>query len=219
MKFSIEGRDGYLHAVIHGRETAEHMREFLLAVHAACGEHAQPRILVGVRQSRAVFRGEDYGLDGQVRGYASDLATPECQVALLGDTDELHSAHEYIEVLARQQGLNVRAFRDEHAALRWLLGEATRSARRYRFKRIVIAGAPEDRGVFTLWQDDEVVYYGRADGKGSTIRSELLDHYYRDAAQATHYSWELCADPAAREAELLAEHEATFGRPPRRNAA
>jgi hypothetical protein len=218
MKFSIEARDGYLHAVVHGRETAEHMREFLYAVHAACGRHAIPKILISVRQSRAVFRAEDYGLDANKRGYVAELAGPSCQVALVGDTDELNQAHEYVEVLARQQGLNVRAFRDVHAGLRWLRGDATHAPRRYRFARIVIAGAPENRGVFALWQDDEVVYYGRADGEGSTIRSRLLDHYEQDATQATHYSWEVCDDPAAREAELLRKHLGSHGRPPRRNS-
>lgn len=215
MKFSIEARDGYLHAVVHGRDTAEHMREFLYAVHAACTRHGTPKILISVRQSRAVFRAEDYGLNG----YANELAGPSCQVALVGDTDELHQAHEYIEVLARQQGFNVRAFRDLHSGVRWLRGDATHSARRYRFNRIVIAGAPQDRGVFALWMEDEVVYYGRADGEGSTIRSSLLDLYAKDATQATHYSWEVCADPVAREAELLREHLGSHGRPPRLNGS
>ena len=218
MKFSIEARDGYLHAVVHGRDTAEHMREFLYAVHAACGRHDLPKILLSVRQSRAVFRGEDYGLDGNTRGYVKELAGPSCQVALVGDTDELHQAHEYIEVLARQQGFNVRAFRDVNAGLLWLRGDGARAARRYRFARIVISGAPENRGVFALWQDDEVVYYGRADGDASTIRSRLLDRFQQDAAQATHYSWEVCEDPAAREAELLREHEGSHGRAPRLNS-
>ena len=40
MKFSIEKRAGYLHALVEGRDTAEQMREFLLAVHAACGKPA-----------------------------------------------------------------------------------------------------------------------------------------------------------------------------------
>ena len=42
------------------------------------------------------------------------------RVALLADAEELRAAHEYIEVLARQQGANVRAFRDEAQALEWL---------------------------------------------------------------------------------------------------
>ena len=73
--------------------------------------------------------------------------------------------------------------------------------------------------MFTLWDGEEIVYYGRSDGRGSTIRSTLLDQYYERANRATHYSWEVCADPAAREAELLGEHQSRFGRRPRYNKA
>src|SRR5688572_26821849 len=107
MKYSIDARPGYLYASLAGRETAEQMREFLLAVHAACGEHQSPKILMAIRQSRPVFKPEDYGLSS----YAATLVTPACQVALVGDTEELHAAHEYIEMVARQQNINARAFR------------------------------------------------------------------------------------------------------------
>ena len=216
MRYAIERRDGYLHAELHGRDTAEQMREFLLAVQAACQQHHVPRILISLRQSRAVFRPEEYGLEAN--GYARGLLSAECQIAVLGDTHEVNAANEYIEMVARQQGVNLRAFRDERAALRWLTG-AGGAGRRYRFARIVIAGAPDQGGVFTLWDGEEIVYYGRSIGDGSTIRSTLLDYYYERPNRATHYSWEVCADPAAREAELLGEHERRFGRRPRYNKA
>jgi hypothetical protein len=214
MRFSIEPREGYLHASLYGRDTAEQMREFLLAVHAASKQHDLPKILMSVRQSRAVFKPEDYGLNG----YVNELVTPACQIALVGDTDEVNTANEYIEMVARQQGVNVRAFRDETAALRWMNGAAV-PARRYRFTRIVIAGAPDDAGIYVLWDGEELVYYGRADGGSATIRSRLLEHYYSDKTRPTHYGWELCKDPAAREDELLLEHERRFGRRPRYNVA
>jgi hypothetical protein len=222
MKFSIEPRDGYLHATVYNRDTADEMLEFLLAVHAACRKHGSSKILLAVRRSRAMFRPEDYGLSADKRGFANERVTPACQIALVGDTDDVNSANEYIELVAREQGVNARAFRDEQAAQRWL-GETGRPARRYRFTRIVISGSPEEPGVYALWDTDELVYYGRADGKnqggGSTIRSRLLAHYYEDRKRPTHYSWEVCADPAARETELLREHERAFGRRPRDNEA
>ena len=223
MRFSIEIKPGYLHALVYQRDSAEDMRKFLLAVHAACEEHRTPKILVCVRQSRAMFKPEDYGLDGAARGYAGELATSACQVALVGDTEELHSAHEYIELAARNQNLNVRAFRDEDAARRWM-DAAARPGQRYRFTRVVIAGAPDDAGIYSLWDGEELVYYGRADGKkangGSTIRSRLLEHFFNDGGRRpTHYSWELAADPAAREAELLLEHQRAHGKLPRDNKA
>jgi hypothetical protein len=109
----------HLYAELRERETAADMRAFLEAAKASCGEHGCPRILICVRDSRPVFKAEDYGLSGNV----SALVTPECRIALLGDSSEHHHAHEYVEIVARQQGVNVKAFRAEAEALRWLRGE------------------------------------------------------------------------------------------------
>ncbi len=116
MNYAIALQDGHLLATLEGRETAFDMQEFLLAVKAACREHDCPRVLISIRNSRPVFKAEHYGL----AGYANDLVTPACRIALVGDTSELHFAHEYIELVARQQHVNARSFRDAAAALRWL---------------------------------------------------------------------------------------------------
>ena len=116
MKFRIERRDGYLHAELYQRDTAAEMRTFLEAVKEACMEHGCPNILVAIRASRAVFKPEEYGLGS----FATAMATPSCRVALVGDSSELNHAHEYIELVARQQSLNVRSFRDTQVAVRWL---------------------------------------------------------------------------------------------------
>jgi hypothetical protein len=92
----------------------------VLAVRLACREHDCIRILVSVRASRPMFKTEDYGLSGVVRGYLNDIISPSCRVALLGDSSELNHAHEYVELVARQQQLNVKAFRDAAAAVEWL---------------------------------------------------------------------------------------------------
>jgi hypothetical protein len=42
------------------------------------------------------------------------------RIALVGDTRDLRMSHDYIELLARQRGLNVRSFAVEAAALEWL---------------------------------------------------------------------------------------------------
>ena len=213
MRFTLEPRHGHLRAALWDQETADEMREFLVAVSAACHEHACPKVVMVVRRSRPAFKPEDYGLTT----YVGELVTDACQVALVGDTEELRAAHEYVEMLARQQNINVRAFRDEAAAERWLQG-AVGPVRRYRFTRIVIAGAPDDQGIYALWDGEEVIYYGRG-----AIRSRLLDHFLGRVDEltrrATHYGWEICKDPAAREAELLEEHRRMFGRLPRLNAA
>jgi hypothetical protein len=220
VRYSIEARSGYLHCSVIGRESAEDMREFLHAVQAACRTHGCPKILMAVKSSRVIFKPEDYGFDGKTPGYVLELVSPRCQVALLADSKELNAAHEYIELVARQQHINARAFRDETAALRWLQ-DAAEPSRRYRFTRIVLLGAPADAGVYALWDEDELVYYGRAAGGQVTIRARLLDHLEgrMPLTSASHYSWEVCEDPASRETELLEEHRRVFGKPPRFNAS
>ena len=92
---------------------------------------------------------------------------------------------------------------------------------RYAFNAMMISGAPPDPGVFALWQADELIYYGRALGNGVTIQSRLREHLEQDArctAGATHYGWEIAANPRQREAELLREYQKSHGRLPRCNA-
>lgn len=128
MKVHIERRAAYLYAELRERSSGRDMREFALAVKAACLEHGCPRILVCIGDSPAVFKAEEYGLDGTSRGYVAEILTKACRIALLGDSSELHHAHEYIELVARQQGVNVRAFRDQASALQWLAADEVRQA-------------------------------------------------------------------------------------------
>jgi hypothetical protein len=92
---------------------------------------------------------------------------------------------------------------------------------RYAFNAIMVAGAPPDPGVFALWENEELIYYGRALGNGATIQSRLREHLetgVHGTGCATHYGWEIAANPRAREAELLREFEKMQGRLPRCNS-
>lgn len=89
----------------------------------------------------------------------------------------------------------------------------------------MVAGAPPDPGVYALFENDELICYGRALGNGTTIQSRLREHLEGSAqlaapcsARATHYAWEITGNPRAREAELLREYENMHGRLPRCNA-
>jgi hypothetical protein len=106
-----------LRAEMVGRETVEETQDFIAAVADEARKRHTPRILVCVRRSRPIFRVEQYRISEQFRLLA---ANPGVRVALVADTDELRAAHGYIEVLAQQQGVGVRAFREEAAALDWL---------------------------------------------------------------------------------------------------
>lgn len=84
--------------------------------------------------------------------------------------------------------------------------------------------APEAPGVYALWKEGQVIYYGRASsGEGATIKSCLIEHIsgMRGASTrgATHYSWEITRVPAAREVELLSEFWSSFRRFPVGNQA
>jgi len=116
MRYRIQERENYLFAELTGRETSYDMKEFLLAVKQACQKHACPRILLSIRDSQPMFKAEDYGLSG----YVNDIVTPSCRIALVGDSTDLHFAHEYIELVARQQSVNLRSFRATAPAIQWL---------------------------------------------------------------------------------------------------
>src|SRR2546428_11652754 len=66
---------------------------------------------------------------------------------------------------------------------------------RYRFTRSMVEGAPADPGVYALWENDELIYYGRASGNVISIQFALFEHLSGRAGpctqRATHYGWEI----------------------------
>lgn len=81
---------------------------------------------------------------------------------------------------------------------------------RHRFTSNVINTAPAQAGVYALWKDRELIYYGRAFGGCVTLQSRLRQHLggdiYPCTARATHCSWEVAHDPVRRELDLMSEH-------------
>jgi hypothetical protein len=98
-------------------------------------------------------------------------------------------------------------------------------SRTWSFNPLVVSGAPDEPGVYALFEDDEVVYYGCA-VHGSTIQSALSEILTRVREghggclqRVTRYSWEITPRPRLREAELLREFEQAHLHPPRCNRA
>ena len=89
------------------------------------------------------------------------------------------------------------------------------------FASSVIEHAPDEPGVFALWQAGELIYVGRAAVGG--IRRALLEHikgrHGACSLGATHYSWEISLWPSLRESEVLADFIAAHKRKPRCNPA
>jgi hypothetical protein len=92
------------------------------------------------------------------------------------------------------------------------------NAPRIEFNMLHVSNAPEDEGVYVLWDGEEIIYIGRAVGR-ITLRRCLSDHcsgYFGYCTQnATHFGWEVARFPIAREAELLDEFRARFNALPR----
>lgn len=119
MWHQITVESDYLRAELFGRQTAEETGDFLRALAAESAKHQCPRILISVHSSKPVFTVEKYGIDE----YLDCASRLSAKIALLGDSDELRIAHQYVESLARQRGVDLRAFREEAAALNWLRTE------------------------------------------------------------------------------------------------
>ena len=117
MHYTIVQGNGHLRAELYGRETIGETQDFIRAVTEEVLKNGHTMVLVSVRNSRPIFKVDQYRIAEQFRRLAAE---PKYRVALVADSDELRASHEYIEVLARQQNANVRAFRDEPSALDWL---------------------------------------------------------------------------------------------------
>ncbi len=90
---------------------------------------------------------------------------------------------------------------------------------KYPFNAHNIAHAPAEHGVVMLWDNDEMIYVGRTQGRAATIRSVLLDHWSGFCGpctkESTHFSWEKCNQRAAREVELVERFVRERSRMPR----
>jgi hypothetical protein len=115
--FQIEARGEYLRIEIVERETPEEARAIGEAIVSELERTGLKKLLIVERGSEPIFRVERYGLSKFI-GRAAAIGG--IQAALVAYSKELHGSHQYVEVLARQRGIDVRSFRDEHAALAWL---------------------------------------------------------------------------------------------------
>src|SRR5207245_6028454 len=117
MGYRITLDRGVLRAELFGRETVEQTKAFFKAVVSASRKTGCPCVLISVRSSKPIFQLERHGLIDYFRELS---VTSSRRVALLGDTRDLRLSHDYIELIARQHGLNVRRYPDEMPAYQWL---------------------------------------------------------------------------------------------------
>jgi hypothetical protein len=140
MQYKIAMERGFLRADLLERETAEETRRFLRAVVFESVKHGCPRILVHVRSSKTLFTVERYGVLEAFKKLASD---PAHRIALLGDTVELGMSHDYVALLARQQGITLRNFKNESEAVEWVRDRRRLGDRRHQSEQTT--SAPVER--------------------------------------------------------------------------
>jgi len=140
MQYKIAMERGFLRADLLERETAEETRRFLRAVVFESVKHGCPRVLVHVRSSKTLFTVERYGVLETFKRLASD---PAHRIALVGDTVEMGMSHDYVALLARQQGITLRNFQNEPQAIEWVRDRRQPEERRHQSEQT--AGAPLER--------------------------------------------------------------------------
>ena len=142
MQYRIGMERGFLRAELLERETAEETRRFLRAVVFESARHGCSRVLVHVRSSKTLFTVERFGVLETFKKLASD---PAHRIALVGDTVELGMSHDYLALLARQQGITLRNFRNESQAVEWVRDRRRPEDRRTRSERTLDAALERRR--------------------------------------------------------------------------
>ena len=118
VRYTIEPQDGgYLKAEMVERDTAAETAEFVEAIVGALAARKARRLLISIRDSRPVFKVEEWKLSAALEKV---MSMPGLQVAFIADTRELQMSQEYIALLGRQRGLNFKSFDSEQAAVAWL---------------------------------------------------------------------------------------------------
>jgi len=120
MKYQIELLTGYIKATLSDRQADEETRQLWDAVLDALRQHNVGRVLLSVKQSKAVLDVENFGFTTVLAQLA---VMNRAKVALVSDTDAVAASHAAIERIASQRGLQIKAFRDEQAAAAWLTGD------------------------------------------------------------------------------------------------
>ncbi len=75
-------------------------------------------------------------------------------------------------------------------------------------------------GVYALYDDSETIYVGKgegAEGIKGRLKSHKAGYEGHCFARATHFNYEICLNPPQREATLLREHIAIWGKLPHCN--
>ncbi len=117
-RYRITVEDGCLRAELRNRGTTEDVELFLMTVAAACKVLEHGRVLICLDSSNRVSA---LLQKPAFLTYLNALwSSPAHKVAVFGDRTDGASDRVHVESYPRQQGVNVRSFDDEAAALQWV---------------------------------------------------------------------------------------------------
>ena len=88
------------------------------------------------------------------------------------------------------------------------------STQAYWFTEDGIRNAPQAQGVYALYRNKDVIYYGSSENIQRRLRQHLQGHDGPCTQSAEYFNAEVTAYPLRREKELLDEYEAVHGRLP-----
>jgi len=95
MRLTVEALPGCLRMVVSEKETSQEARTAADSVFAEQARTGLRNLLIVVRESRPIFKVEQYGLSELIEQAS---AIPGLRVALVSDTRELYASHQYVEI-------------------------------------------------------------------------------------------------------------------------
>jgi hypothetical protein len=121
MECTISADDEFLRVKLSGRDTDRPPSEVCAAVLAESRKQGRDRILIELDQKFPLSPGNQFAL---VTRLPEIGFTPQQRIALVHRTPEMQDANQFINLVARNHGIQVRNFTGVALAQAWLRGEA-----------------------------------------------------------------------------------------------
>jgi hypothetical protein len=120
MEYTIDADEEFLRVKVRGRDTDRPPSEMCAAVLAESRKRRRDRILIELDQNFPLSPGNQFTL---VTRLPEIGFTSQQRVALVHRTPEMQDANQFINLVARNHGVQVRNFAGLDLAKAWLRGE------------------------------------------------------------------------------------------------
>jgi hypothetical protein len=121
VQYTIDADEEFLRVKVSGRDTDRPPSELCAAVLAESRKRGRDRILIELDQKFPLSPGNQFTL---VTRLPEIGFTPEQRIALVHRRTEMQDANQFINLVARNHGVQVRSFAGLEPAMAWLRGEA-----------------------------------------------------------------------------------------------